>query len=401
MGRFSELLAAEKEIPARREQAGPPVITQVVEPPGKDLNLLGTKRHFSDRLAAAQQMYPDAMVEPDPDSKGMTIRRGNGDVYRLEEPSILDALSPTASYDLATGPEGRAHRTQGNLATGRYGPSTLFGLLAAPFTGGTSLAGTIAGGAALGAATPVVETAIAKATPGPESTSLEELGKESAKSAIAGGAIAGGVHGGLSLTQLLKNKARDVTFNLRSLFGGEPEVMPDRALDALGVKPGSEPNKAIQDILGQKYVKAEKLPPSVLTEASPGAPEALARVSKHPRVQVAENKGLVASKRGLRFADETDAPDRIVSTLVDIRRGKLPTNPTSMGIVGDAIASSLKVARRSAGLDENLARAISDPATKAELLQIIAAGREPNLSADAAKALAARGLALLGVDSTQ
>lgn len=194
-------------------------------------------------------------------------------------------------------------------------------------------------------------------------------------------------------------KAGDVLFNLRSMFGGEPKINPGRALDGLGVKPGSGPNKNIQKLLDQKLLPTEKLPPSAFAEAAPGAPEALARVGKHPRIQVAENKGIQASKNALRLADEMDAPSKVVSTLVNIRRGKLPSE--SLGPVGDAIALVLrKTPRRLAGIDENMARAVADPAIKAELAKIIAAGRAP-LAPDAIAALVSRGSALLGLESLQ
>jgi hypothetical protein len=194
-------------------------------------------------------------------------------------------------------------------------------------------------------------------------------------------------------------KIGDVAFNLRSMFGGEPRINAGRALDALGVKPGSAPNEGMQRFLDQKVVAPEDMPPSVFTKASPGAPEALARVGKHPRVQVAQNEGIMASKRGLGSVEEqpwNNTPD-VVSTLVDMRRGLIPKGSSSMGIVGDAIAQGLKGARRLGGIDENMARGITDPAIKAELAQIIAAGREP-LAPDALAALVSRGLTLLGAD---
>lgn len=216
------------------------------------------------------------------------------------------------------------------------------------------------------------------------------------------GAVLGPLGYGIAKTgEVLGNKAADAVFNLRSLLGGNPAPSIPRALDALGVTEGSGPNERVQALTDQKIVPPEDFPPAAFNKASESAPDAMARVGKHPRVQVAQEEGILASKRGLGAVDEmSEAGDPranagVVSALVDLRRGKIPRASTSMGLVGDAIAQSLKAARRLGSTDENLARAISSPETKAELLQIIAAGRQPNLSGDAIQALATRGLALL------
>lgn len=220
---------------------------------------------------------------------------------------------------------------------------------------------------------------------------------DTAKGAAIGLALSPVGYGLTKGGEKIAQKAGDVLFNLRSMFGGEPKINPGRALDALGVRPGSAPNLEMASRLDQKYLPAEKLPPSAFADAAPGAPEALARVGKHPRIQVAESKGIQASKNALRLADETDASSKVVNTLVNIRRGKLPSE--SLGPVGDAIALVLRrTPRRVAGIDENAARALSDPTIKAELAQIIATGREP-LAPDALAALVSRGLTLLGVDN--
>jgi hypothetical protein len=140
-----------------------------------------------------------------------------------------------------------------------------------------------------------------------------------------------------------------------------------------------------------------------MNKASEKAPEAMARLGKNPRVQVAEAAGKKDVKSALAHLEEypwaNDA--ETLHSLVDLRRGIIPKEP-SLGLVGDAVRQAL---RKGAGsllnTQENAARAISNPEIKAEMLQILAAGREPNLSADAAKALTARALSLLGADAAQ
>jgi hypothetical protein len=229
-----------------------------------------------------------------------------------------------------------------------------------------------------------------------------ETGLEAAPDVAKGAAIGGPLgllgYGFMKGGERAAQKAGDALFNLRSLFGGEPPVNPGRALDALGVKPGSAPNEKMAQRLDQKVVPPEDFAPNAFRDASPSAPEALAQVAKHPRVQVAESDGIMNAKRGLGFLEENpnlETPEA-VRALVDIRRGQLPKLDKSMGTVGDALAQAMKGGRRMLGTTENLARALSG-AERAELAQIIAAGREP-LAPDAQAALVSRGLALLGAD---
>lgn len=203
--------------------------------------------------------------------------------------------------------------------------------------------------------------------------------------------------------QALGTKIGDTTRNLGWLFGGKGAPNVGRALDTLGVEAGSAPNESVGTLLANRVVPAEDFPPSVLNKASSSAPEAVAKIGTNPRVQVAEASGKQLAKSGLAHIEEmpwaNDA--QTLRSLVDLRRGIIPKESRSMGLVGDAIQQVLRAGRGVVGTSENLARAASDPAAKAELLQIIAAGRKPNLSADAVKALSARALTLLGVDALQ
>jgi hypothetical protein len=89
-----------------------------------------------------------------------------------------------------------------------------------------------------------------------------------------------------------------------------------------------------------------------------------------------------------------------VHALVELRRGIIPKGAaTRSDPLGGGLQTVLAGIEKIAGTDKNLAKALSQPRIKAEMAQIIAAGRAPDLSSEAAQALSSRALSLLGIDN--
>lgn len=266
----------------KAELAGPVAKTALVETPGKEATLLGTKRNIPDRHALAEQLFPDAKVYSD-DKGTITVRRGNGDVYNIEDPSFSDVLEPPASLDMATGAEGKQLRTNANTAAGRFGPSTIFGLMT-----GKALAGP-GGGAIQGGATPLLETAIAKMTPGPETTDLGQLGDEVKRGALIGAAVPLGMGKAQSA---FSNVGRDIA----SALGHTPSLA-QKAMLALGIggKATNLPNRAAFNMAD------EAIPPSaVLADSALKAPAAIAEAqSANPAARQLEENNMASATKGL------------------------------------------------------------------------------------------------------
>jgi hypothetical protein len=223
----------------------------------------------------------------------------------------------------------------------------------------------------------------------------------------AKGAITGAVLGplGLGLAKgvgAFGTKVGDTVRNLGWILGGKGAPSAGRALDTLGVEAGSAPNPRMQSLVDQKVVHPEDFPPSAFNRSSESAPDAIARIGKQPTIQVAEKEGVQASKAGLGAVEEmpwANNPDT-VHALVELRRGIIPKGAaTRSDPLGGGLQTVLAGIEKIAGTDKNLAKALSQPRIKAEMAQIIAAGRAPDLSSEAANALSSRALSLLGIDN--
>lgn len=237
-----------------------------------------------------------------------------------------------------------------------------------------------------------------------EEESAGGLAKDTAVGGVTGGILGPLGYGVAKGSEWLGNKVGDTGRALGELFGREPAANVGRAVETLTGRGSADVNTPqIQRLLESESI--DKIPPSALAQSTPKAPDALARVSGKPRVQVAENtaktevrqalKGVRAQDAAATFASERANPDT-AKLLEEVASGRMPRGNSN--ILADLLMRGKKLDPTQFVDDQNLSRVLADPAKTREAALLLLSARKPGIAPDAAAALMTRALTLLGVD---
>lgn len=219
--------------------------------------------------------------------------------------------------------------------------------------------------------------------------------EDSEKGALAGG-IAGPLgYGAAKGVGMVADKSADAVKGLASLFGHEATPNAMRAAQTLAGN--AEINAPqIQRVLESEAI--DKIPPSTLAGMTTKAPDALARVSANPRVQVAEGaakmdirqvlSGLKTQDSSAIFASEKANPET-VQLLKEVAAGRMPKG--GQNILADLLLKGKRAINPTQMVnDQNLARVLSDPAKTREAAMLLLSLQKPGLAPDAAAAISSR-----------
>lgn len=316
---------------------GPPLTTGVVEAPAMDVATLGLKKP-RDKKPAAEAMYPDSIVEQDAQNT-VTVRRPNGDVYNIEEPSLGKALAALirapVDQDIRREPAvARDLNQNASGVLGRDAPRLALSTAAAAATGGASLPAQIGAQGAAGLLSPLAEKATNELTPGGDTTTNDELYTDAGQSALVN----------MAAVPALKAASAGVSALARriSALGGSAKAGAETVARHLGLKPGGGPAPPANTLAqAARFNMAEDvLPPaSVLADASPEAAPILAKALEDPSVARVEGLAKEATKARIGKANEPKIRPEVEAA---IREGDIVGEQEAAQDVRSAISEASK-----------------------------------------------------------